>query len=379
MTDVSTPSPTLGALANLDVAAGAVRLEGLRRTFGKVTALDGVDLDIPPGQLVSLLGPSGCGKTTLLRIVAGLDFADAGKVLVDDRDIARVAPSKRDMGMVFQAYSLFPNLTAQDNVAFGLRLRKVSAAKRRRRADELLELVSLGEKAQHYPHQLSGGQQQRVALARALAVEPRVLLLDEPLSALDAVVRLQLRDEIRSLQTRLGITTLFVTHDQEEALSISDQVAVLNAGQVEQCASPAELYSRPATTFVAAFVGAMNRVAGQLRSDATVEVAGNVRPVVRSAGLPEPGLVTVLVRPETITLVPHENGVAVVQRTSFRGPVTRVTSVLPDESEIFADVSSGSRKANVLQPGVRINVEFDDQPLMVVRPGENKIDFSEHG
>ena len=195
-------------------AAVEVRLEGLSRHYGPVVALDRLDLTLEPGQLVALLGPSGCGKTTTLRLLAGLEDADAGRVVVGGRDLTHVSANKRDMGMVFQAYSLFPHMTVRQNVAFGLRLRRVGAAERDQRALEMLELVGLAEQAGRYPHQLSGGQQQRVALARALAIEPQVLLLDEPLSALDAKVRAQLRDEIRRIQLEVGITTLFVTHDR---------------------------------------------------------------------------------------------------------------------------------------------------------------------
>jgi putative spermidine/putrescine transport system ATP-binding protein len=199
----------------------------VHRSFAGTVALDGLSVEIEPGELLALLGPSGCGKTTALRVLAGFESADFGEVMVDETDILRVPAQKRDMGMVFQSYSLFPTMTATDNVAYGLRLRKQRASVRRRRAEELLDIVGLADHAKRYPHQLSGGQQQRVALARALAIEPRVLLLDEPLSALDAKVRLQLRDQIRSLQQRLGTTTLFVTHDQEEALSMADRVGVM--------------------------------------------------------------------------------------------------------------------------------------------------------
>ena len=224
-------------------AGAPVVLNSLSRSFGAVRALDGLSLDIAPGELVALLGPSGCGKTTALRIVAGFEFADAGSVTVDGKDISPVPAAKRDMGMVFQSYSLFPNMTALDNVAFGLRMRKISGGERNKRAAALLDMVGLAPQARQYPHQLSGGQQQRVALARALAIEPRVLLLDEPLSALDAKVRLQLREQIRTLQQRLGTTTLFVTHDQEEALSMADRVGVMRDGRLEQIATPSELYS----------------------------------------------------------------------------------------------------------------------------------------
>ena len=250
-----TSSPVTRTLDGTARTAVEVRLEGLSRHYGPVVALDHLDLTLHPGELVALLGPSGCGKTTTLRLLAGLEDADTGRITVGGKDITRVSAAKRDMGMVFQAYSLFPHMTVRQNVAFGLRLRKVSAAQRDKRAIEMLDLVGLSTQADRYPHQISGGQQQRVALARALAIEPQVLLLDEPLSALDAKVRAQLRDEIRRIQLEVGITTLFVTHDQEEALAIADRVGVMREGRLEQLAPPTEVYSRPATSFVAEFVG----------------------------------------------------------------------------------------------------------------------------
>ena len=245
-----------------------VELQDLRREFGDVVALDGIDLALEEGEFVSLLGPSGCGKTTALRLVAGFDRPDSGRILVDGKDMTRMPPNKRDMGMVFQAYIALPEhdrraerrVRAQDP----RRQRRRSAASK---VAELLELVGLGHAAKRYPHQLSGGMQQRVALARALAIEPRVLLLDEPLSALDAKVRVQLREEIRRIQIRLGITTIYVTHDQEEALSISDRVAVLSHGRIEQIGPPGEIYGAPATPFVAEFVGTMNRLEGDVSTD----------------------------------------------------------------------------------------------------------------
>src|ERR1700761_819551 len=251
-----------------------IRFQGVQRQFGDVMALAGLDLDIEDGELIALLGPSGCGKTTALRILGGFDRPTAGRVLVNDKDVTNVPPNKRDMGMVFQAYSLFPNMNVRDNVAFGLRMRGGGKPQRQQRADELLELVGLAQTADRYPHQLSGGQQQRVAIARALAIEPEVLLLDEPLSALDALVRHQLRAEIRSLQLRLGITTLFVTHDQAEALSIADRVGVMNSGRLEQIDTPENVYHRPATEFVADFVGAMNRIPGRVGDAGEVQVMG---------------------------------------------------------------------------------------------------------
>ena len=300
----------------------SVSLQDLSRSFGTTRALDGLSLEIAPGELVALLGPSGCGKTTALRIVAGFESADTGAVLVDAKDISSVSAARRDMGMVFQSYSLFPNMNALDNVAFGLRMRKQGSAQRRKRAGELLDTVGLGPQAQQYPHQLSGGQQQRVALARALAIEPRVLLLDEPLSALDAKVRLQLREQIRTLQQRLGITTLFVTHDQEEALSMADRVGVMRQGKLEQIATPDVLYHDPATLFVAEFVGAMNRIPAELQASAnprTVAVLGSTVPVKEqeppenqseSADGDRP--VDVLVRPEGLTMQVVENGNGIV-------------------------------------------------------------------
>ena len=234
-------------LQDIPVGGAQVELDRLVRIFGQTRALDGFSLSIEPGEFVALLGPSGCGKTTALRVLAGFERLDSGRVVVDGQDLARVSAQNRDMGMVFQSYSLFPNMNALNNVAYGLRMRKQRSRQRRKKAGELLELVGLADQASKYPHQMSGGQQQRVALARALAIEPRVLLLDEPLSALDAKVRAELRDQIRSLQQRLAITTVFVTHDQEEALSMADRVCVMKAGRIEQTATPATLYSRPAT------------------------------------------------------------------------------------------------------------------------------------
>jgi putative spermidine/putrescine transport system ATP-binding protein len=350
------------------VSAPSVELVKLSRSFGGVAALDGLDLTVEPGTLTCLLGPSGCGKTTALRIIAGLEHSDGGEVRVAGQDIARVPANKRDMGMVFQSYSLFPNLNARDNVAFGLRMRGWNPAKRRTRAEELLELVGLSEHASKYTHQMSGGQQQRVALARALAIEPRVLLLDEPLSALDAVVRVQLREEIRSLQTRLGITTVFVTHDQEEALSVADQVAVMRAGRLEQAAAPAEVYANPATQFVAEFIGTMNRLPGTLSPDGrTVEVAGHRLPVRESGRDPEArpgGEVAVLIRPEAIRLAPAENGPATIRQAGFRGPITRITAALADGSELLSDVASAS--AAGLLPGQRADLVLEDAAVMVV-------------
>jgi len=366
-TTANTAANGTAATAWAGIAGGSrpgtsVSLRSLTRAFGATRALDEMSLDIEPGELVALLGPSGCGKTTALRIVAGFEFADSGEVLIDGRDVSPVPASKRDMGMVFQSYSLFPNMSALDNVAFGLRMRGARTAGRRRQAAELLDMVGLAAQARQFPHQLSGGQQQRVALARALAIEPRVLLLDEPLSALDAKVRLQLREQIRTLQLRLGTTTLFVTHDQEEALSMSDRVGVMQSGKLEQVATPDELYSRPATAFVAEFVGTMNRLPGELSGDGTaISVIGLTVPV--QPGGPASGAVDALVRPENLTVTPSETGDGIVTVRTFLGAVTRLTVRLSGDTEVVVDVATTS--AADLTPGTAVQVGLPAAPVLV--------------
>jgi len=338
-----------------------LELKQLHRRFGDVTALAGIDLHVASGEFVSFLGPSGCGKTTALRLIAGFDRPTSGRIEIAGRDVTGTPPNRRDIGMVFQAYSLFPNMTAARNVEFGLRVRKQGRSDRGARALELLELVGLGDAASRYPHQLSGGMQQRVALARALAIEPRLLLLDEPLSALDAKVRVQLREEIRRIQTRLGITTIYVTHDQEEALSISDRVAVLSNGRIEQIGAPAEIYGSPASPFVAQFVGTMNRVESTVSDAPTgaVEQEGARLPVDAARGRRHGERVLLLVRPETVQLAAAGGGngglVGEVVSHTFLGSVTRVR-VLAGESEWTADLSN--ERAAALPIGARVEIEF---------------------
>ena len=354
----TTQPHTTSASTSTGSPGAPVELNDLTRVYGATRALDRFSLDVAPGEFVALLGPSGCGKTTALRMVAGFDTPDAGQVLVDGVDVSQVPAQKRDMGMVFQSYSLFPNMTARDNVAFGLRLRRQRASQRRQRAEELLDLVGLAEHTAKYPHQLSGGQQQRVALARALAIEPRVLLLDEPLSALDAKVRAELRDQIRALQQRLAITTLFVTHDQEEALSMADRVCVMSNGRVEQVASPAELYAHPSTAFVAEFVGVSSRVPVERRGAAVVLFGQDA--AVRGA-IPDhdAGPLDALLRPEDVSVHLDPEGAGVVQHQSFLGATTRLEIGFAD-FVIKTDVASSQVRDFSLGTRATLRLAADD-------------------
>ncbi len=310
----------------------AVELENITKTFAGQRALNALSLSVKPGELVALLGPSGCGKTTALRSIAGLETIDSGTISIDGEDVTDRPTNKRDLGMVFQSYSLFPHLTAVENVEFGLRMRKVGAAERRKRAVEALSMVNLDGHLSRYAHELSGGQQQRVALARALVTEPRVLLLDEPLSALDAKVRVQLREEIRRIQTQLGITTFFVTHDQEEALAIADRVAVMQAGNIEQIGTPEDLYRQPKTPFVAEFVGLSNRLDGVV-THGEVSVLGHTLPLLQEDTADGP--VRVLLRPEDVELA--DSGMpGTVISSSFLGSLRRTNVLLADGKTIIA-------------------------------------------
>jgi ABC-type Fe3+/spermidine/putrescine transport system ATPase subunit len=276
-----------------------VRLSKVTKRLGATVAVDGVSLDVPEGHFMTLLGPSGCGKTTTLRMVAGFYHPDAGDIFVRDRRVTDLPPHRRNMAMVFQEYALFPHMTVRENVGYGLRMRKVDAAEARRRIAAVVELVGLPGQEDKFPMQLSGGQQQRVALARALVVEPEVLLLDEPLSNLDAKLRVRVRTEIRALQQTLGKTTIYVTHDQEEALSISDRIAVMNHGRIVQLGSPREIYYRPADRFVADFVGLANFAPVQVVGPDRVRLGDVVLAVPGATGS---GKATLVVRPETLAL-----------------------------------------------------------------------------
>ena len=343
-------------------SGSTVELIDLVHRYGATTALDGLSLTIGAGETVALLGPSGCGKTTALRVLAGFETPTSGRVVLDGQDMTGVAAQRRGLGMVFQSYSLFPNLSARDNVAFGLRVRRMGAQARRARADELLELVDLGPQAEQYPHQLSGGQQQRVALARALAIEPAVLLLDEPLSALDAKVRLQLREQIRTIQLRTGTTALFVTHDQEEALSMADRVGVMRAGRLEQIAAPDELYGRPATPFVAEFVGTMNRLPGVLQAD-RVRVWEQSLAVQEAGGRSGGAAVDVLVRPEGLRLRPDDAGRGIVTTKTFLGAQTRVSVLVSGDLTVLVDLPSP--EASTIENGAAVDLSVGTAAVLV--------------
>jgi len=310
-----------------------LELAKLRKSWGAHVAVEGFDLSVEEGEFVSFLGGSGCGKTTTLRMVAGFESPDSGSIVLGGEDITRKSPNRRNIGMVFQNYALFPNLTVAQNVAFGLRVRRVPRAEVARRVDELLGLVHLADFGGRYPHNLSGGQQQRVALARALAPRPRVLLLDEPLSALDARIRQHLRTEIRALQTALGITTIYVTHDQEEALSLSDRIVVMDKGRIEQVGTPAQVYHEPASAHVAGFVGHLGVLEGIGTADGRFSVADQTVTPPRPLA---PGAVTRWsLRPERLVLDPSdpalERLVGQVQSVAFLGSVVRTQVVIGDQ------------------------------------------------
>jgi len=349
MTD--TPVPTR--------AATAVTLEGVVKDFGSNRVLTDLDLAIAPGEFVSLLGPSGCGKTTALRLIAGLEVLTAGVIKMNDQDVTRVPTNKRDIGMVFQAYSLFPHLTALQNTMFGLQMRGIAAAEARRQAMESLELVGLAGLAHRYPHAMSGGQQQRVALARALVTSPKVLLLDEPLSALDAQVRLSLRVEIRRIQQSLGITTVFVTHDQEEALAISDRIAVMNAGRIEQIGTPEELYLTPASPVVAGFVGMSSLVRAEIEGG-LARAWGITMPLIS----PHPdGPCEIFVRPELVRIAAAgEPGTgATVETSTFLGSIRRTLLRTADDQMVTMQHDA----AQVLERGEAIRITIAPTPVAV--------------
>ncbi len=348
-------------------------IEGLVKTFDAVVAVAGIDLAVAEGEFVSLLGPSGCGKTTVLRCVAGFETPDRGRILLDGVDVGRLPPERRDVGMVFQSYALFPNMDVAGNIAFPLMLRGVPREGRRRRVAELLELVRLPGLEHRRVHELSGGQKQRVALARALAKEPRLLLLDEPLSALDAKIREELRVEIRRIQKELGITALYVTHDQEEALAISDRVVVMNHGRIEQVGTPVDIYRRPRTLFVAGFVGTMNFFEGEF-ADGALRWRDRVLRVAAEGGIA--GRAVLALRPEELRAV---RGTAEVPEgwnvlegrtgpATFLGSSVRLRVDLARDHAV--DVDLPAREAAAFTMGERVLLCFPPTAGVLLPAGE---------
>jgi putative spermidine/putrescine transport system ATP-binding protein len=349
-----------------------LELTGLVKSFGSTQVVKNFNMAIEKGEFISFLGPSGCGKTTILRMIAGFETPSEGTVVINGRDQSGLKPAKRNIGMVFQAYALFPNMTVGDNVGFGLKIAGVNKADRDARILEMLKLIRLDHLADRFPYQLSGGQQQRVALARALAIKPQVLLLDEPLSALDAKIRVSLREEIRDIQKKLGITTVFVTHDQEEALSISDRIVVMNAGRADQIGSPFEIYNKPATRFVASFVGTLNMIDAIVMDPATSRVLIADQSVTLSVPLgpvKASERISLAMRPEAGSIADNAAGDTSIQgkvlSASFLGSVIR-TRVQIGSSEVSFDMFNN--------PGVKppsdgdtVNLRFAASDLMVIR------------
>jgi putative spermidine/putrescine transport system ATP-binding protein len=338
-----------------------VELRGCTREYGAVRAVDGLDLAVLEGEFLSLLGPSGCGKTTTLNLIAGFVPPTAGRILIDGEDVTARPAHLRDLGVVFQSYALFPHLSIRENVAFGLRERRVPSAEVERRVGEALELVRLDRAGRQRPSELSGGMQQRVALARALVYRPRVLLLDEPLAALDRKLREGMRDELRAIQRTVGITTIFVTHDQAEALGLSDRIAVLNAGRIEQLGPPREIYAHPRTRFVAAFIGASSVLRARAVAPDRVAVAG--APVgVAGVRLPAGSDVQLAIRPERVRLAvaPGDNVVdARVDGLVYQGAQTEMTARLADGQRLLVFVTEPSPVPLAAGHAVRLHLPAD--------------------
>lgn len=353
-----------------------VILRDLVKSYGDKTVLRNFNLSIGQGEMVALLGPSGCGKSTSLKILAGLEQADSGEVIINGREVSDLPTRKRNLGIVFQAYSLFPHMDAVDNVAYGLKIRGVDAGARRKRAEELIELVGLHEHAAKYPGQMSGGQQQRVALARALAVEPEVLLLDEPLSALDAKVRVQLRDEIRRIQLQEGIATLMVTHDQEEALVMADRIGVMNQGVIAQIGTPTEIYRHPNSPFISSFVGITNRVPGIVHNgkvnvmDVEIEISNKDMPVA------EGETVMALLRPEEINLRTDIPGNFTVMDVQLRGIFSAVMLQHDAYPELLR-VDVPTQLADNIRQGQRTAIELTNRETVIDTPTPNEAGVAE--
>jgi iron(III) transport system ATP-binding protein len=343
-------------------AQPAVEIVGVSKRFGDVVALDAVSLAVAEGEFVCFLGPSGCGKTALLRIVAGLERQNLGVIRMKGRDVSGLPPAARDYGIVFQSYALFPNLTAAQNVAYGLVNRRWPRARIDARVRELLELVHLPRHAPRYPAQLSGGEQQRVALARALAPSPSLLLLDEPLSALDARVRVALRDEIKRVQRRLGVSTIMVTHDQEEALAMADRIVVMNQGVVEQIGTPADVYNEPRTLFVARFVGRMNVLGARAEGQGFARVGTLLLRMRPETEVVAGTVISLAIRPEELLIgeaarTAEHCALARVAAVQFLGAFTRLSLVLPGDAAVLeCDIAAGALAAAAVKEGTELPV-----------------------
>ncbi len=356
-------------------SAPYLKIRNLTKKFGEFTALRDISLDVYESEFICFLGPSGCGKTTLLRAIAGLDIQNSGTIEQDGQDISALPPTERDFGIVFQSYALFPNLTVYRNVAYGLENRKLPRDRIKERVAELLDLVSLSDQGNKYPSQLSGGEQQRVALARAIATSPGLLLLDEPLSALDAKVRVRLRHEVKDLQRRLGVTTIMVTHDQEEALTMADRIVVMDHGVIEQIGSPQEIYGTPSTSFVADFIGTMNFVPGSIEAEDSVKV-GNVVFKCHSDGVAPGTPVTIAIRPEDIDaedIVAGDDNIVEVEITQmeFLGSFYRAALGGPalGGAEIRADFSINLVRRKNVNVGSRLAVRFPPKYIRIYPGG----------
>ena len=338
-----------------------VTLDGITKEFGTETAVDDIDLTVKEGEILGVVGPSGCGKTTTLRTIAGFETPTAGQVLFDDENMTHVPPEKRNVGLVFQSYALFNNMTVLGNVAFGLKMQGVGEDERHERARELLDLLDIGDLADRVPERLSGGQQQRVGLARALAIEPAILLLDEPMTGLDAKLKERLQREIGSLLDDLGVTALYVTHDQEEAMVMCDRIAVMNDGEVEQIGTPREIYERPANEFVAEFVGTANLLRASVSGDRLdfgfVAVDADTLPVAS-------GEATAVVRPDDIEIGSGPVD-ATVSDFYYVGETVRATAELPDGQTVDVELD---RTMDELSEGDRISLSFDPSRIHVLRP-----------
>ena len=346
--------------------ASSVRFEAVEKRFDQTVALHPLDLEIEPGTLFSLLGPSGCGKTTTLRLIGGFEQPTSGRIYIRERDVTGVPAYRRNFGMVFQNFALFPHLTVKDNVAFGLQMRRVGRPEIRRKVESVLDLVALSSLADRYPGQISGGQQQRVALARALVFEPDVLLLDEPLSALDKMLREQMQVEIRQLQKRLGTTTVFVTHDQEEALTMSDRVAVMNHGRVEQTGSPREIYERPRSEFVATFLGASNILVVPVKAreaEHTIVEIGGTAMQVRGVCEGETKVIKLALRPEKIHIRPDAPVRAKLVNVVYKGAQTHLELEM-NGTPIAAVVANSAVEPLPLEPGLEIGLSWEAESMV---------------